>query len=685
MSKKILALLLALAMTFTLCIGSVSAASVPASPWNAMDAEAVVAGTDANWKKSGSISLYSDETYGTGLIAAPKEGETPKETYDPAFIGTEASGTTDKRAWGSFASKNTITAADTPNYVMTFDHTMVQGAYTQSHGGVYLYLRANATSGNYLENRFAVIIKRDSYGAIKIGLKSANTSPITDASLVDIGLSDVDLLNCSIKVVDDFDTDIIKIYATNNNGIYKLIGTVALNISTKTAVLTSASGSSLTATGYANSIKDSECTPWILLNEYPGMISNIVVSYPSEDPKGLKVTPGGGRFITPPEVSITALDEGADIYYTVDGTDPIENIDNAYYYSEGDFIDLNPDGLDLPLDVTLKAVENYNGVFSDVVNYTYTLLAESGSFPIDVDAVASGSDNDYLYEKSFVVTTFDENSTINDAFTISGTGNWTAVYSKNTIPAEAGSSITSFKIDGTMDDWSVSNTSSLYGGIYISLKSDQSNSPVSTTTPYAFFTAKRVGFRNSLSWGTGCTTVLPYGIDLDLADGKTHDITFIDDYNGDAYLIIDGTVVAVYSIDGTTLTMTNAAGESISRTGIKSATDNFVNAFGLMHDVVNVGDYTVAYPAESIPEVARVTLDVQDSTVIAGSDDITVTAECDYADAVLYYTTDGTIPTLESEVYTDGVTVSFPEEGEITVTVRPYLNGTWGMPTGIVE
>ena len=178
MSKKILALVLAFCMVATLGFSAITAsAAIPESPWTALDLDAFKAGTDANWVKGNSNTGVAVETLNgvTGIVAV-SSATNNLTSGDPAFRSEGAtSSPTSKRAWGTFKSRNAITSTDTDSYVLTFRHQMAQGMYAMAHGGAYVYLRTGSV-GDYLDNRFAIMVRRYSDGKAQIGLKPANGS-----------------------------------------------------------------------------------------------------------------------------------------------------------------------------------------------------------------------------------------------------------------------------------------------------------------------------------------------------------------------------------------------------------------------------------------------------------------------------------------------------------------------------
>ncbi len=677
MSKKFLSLALVLCMLATLGLTAITAsAALPESPWEALDLEAFAAGTDANWSHSNGVAV---ETIGDLTGVTTSSGGDTQVTNDPAFLEEgAATAPTNKRGWGWMKAAHSITSTDTSSYIIDFDHKMAQGSYKMSHAGLYVYLRTSEV-GNYLDNRFAFMIRRNYLGVPQIGLKPATGGASPESSFLNIANENIDLLDCSIRVVDIFETNTIKVYATDSEGTYNIIGTVTVDPATASATLTADSGSSLTVSGYSNAISATATTPIFIFNEYPGYMNNLVVSYPYEGPKGITVSPApGSYFYDSLEPAFSCPDEGAEIYYTVDGSDPIENIDDAYIYFDGDYIDLNPDGLDLPLEVTLKAVEVLDGEYSNVYSWTYNLVPDEMSWGINYDDVLAGTDANWKYSQSMVPTKFDEASTYNDAVTIESTNQWSHIYSQFTVPALAGSSVTKFNVKNVKaipDDISIR-------GLYLSVKLDKTENMTTMTAPFIYFDATHVGLRTSTAWGNTSNARIPFGVDIDLSDGEAHAIEFRDYYDGDAYLFIDDQLVAKAVINGNVFSVTNVLGQTVSRNIDGSALyygkDNFVTNFCILHNTATVGELEVSYPAPDTATYAQATLNAENAELIAGFESFDIEASTDAG--VMYYTTDGSLPTLDSETTEGTITVpTTDEDGEITVVVRPYADGLWGI------
>jgi len=665
MYKKILAMVVALAMIMTLGICAVQA---EATSFGVMDAEAVASGTDAYWKKSADVVLYSDETYGTGIIAKPGTGNVT--TSDTAFTSAQ------KRAWGRVISKNTVTEELTPSYTLTFDLTSVEGMYAISHGGCYIYLRNASTGMNYLGDYFAINIRRNWTGAQQIGIKPVGNN-VAMSKFISITNENVDLADTTIKVVDNFVTDTVKVYATDADGEYQLIGTVVLDCDKASATLTNAAGASQSYTGYANGILDSSSTPMFILNEYGGIINNAEITYPADGPVGSPANVKSGIFMEIPQVSLTLSTPDSFAWYTVDGTDPIENIDNANLYMEGDEIELNPDGLDLPATFTLKTVEEVDGEYSDVLTYTYTVYPESASYTLNPAEVAGKTSADFAYNNAFKAYTVDSE---NDAFGV-GTWNWSHVYSKFAVPTLAGS------MEYNFDITNLNNDGATQYGVFLAYEAPGTANMTSSTYPYIYFTRKGIGFRKNESWSGNAATTIAWPAGLTLTTGKHH-FRVVTEFGGKTLFYVDDVYAAQFEIaeDGT-LTVTNADGVSASRTGAVRATDKAYADFAVYNSTsenLKVQNFEVSYPAGS-ETYPTATVDAETIDGYVGGDDVVIPVVTDSEDALVYYTTDGTVPTEDSEIY-DGEAIVIPAldaTGTVTVKVRPY-NGYWG-PTDTVK
>ncbi len=659
MYKKVSALILAVSMLMTMGISVMAANETEVTSLGVMDAEAVAGGTDANWSKASSISLYTDETYGTGLIASTGSGNVT--TSDPDFNSTT------KRAWGKINSKNTISGDITPSYVLTFDLTSVEGMYAMAHGGCYIYLRSSSVN-NYLDNRFAVVLRRNWTGAQQIAIKPAASGGMS--AFIPVTNENVDLADTTVKVVDNFVTDTVKVYATDINGEYQLIGTVVLDCDKASATLTNAEGTTQSYSGYTSTILDNESTPIFLLNEYGGMVSDAEITYPAEGPVGAPANVKSGIFMEIPQISLSLSSPDSLAWYTVDGTDPIENMDNANLYMEGDEVELNPEGLALPATFTLKTVEEIDGEYSDVLTYTYTVYPESASYTLVPSEVAAGTSADYAYTNKFATYTVE---TENDAFGVA-TWNWTHVASKFTVPVIAESMEYNFDITG------LGNDGATQYGVFLGFEAPNTTQMTSVTNPYIYFTQKGIGFRKNEAWSGNAGTTIAWPEGLTLTTGKHH-FRVVTTFGGETLFYVDDVYAAKFEIaaDGT-LTVTNADGVSASRSGAVRTTEKAYANLSVNNSTaqVKVQDFTVSYPASAdvFPTAA---IDSEAITAFVSGEDVEIPVAVDDESALVYYTLDGTTPTEDSEIFDgEAIVVSAPEvTGSVNVKVRPY-NGYWG-------
>ncbi len=272
--KKSLIIFLSICMFLT----QVAGATFTPVAWDVLDSDALTAGTEPNWGKSSGVEVETINEK-TGIVSKLITAGIQK-TFDPAFTGDETGATsveTDKRNWGYIHTKSNIKAENAENYTLTFKHQMGQGMYDMVHGGVYVYMRSTSL-GSYLDNRFAIMLRRNYQGKVQIGIKPATSGAASSASWLDVTDSSIDMLDCSIRVTDSFATDTIRVYVTDTEGEYKYVGAYLLDTANSSATLRAADGQSLTVTGYDNAFSTAESRPAILLNEYSGMISGVVLS-----------------------------------------------------------------------------------------------------------------------------------------------------------------------------------------------------------------------------------------------------------------------------------------------------------------------------------------------------------------------------------------------------------------------
>lgn len=659
MYKKLFALVVVFAMTMTL--GLLPAAAAETTSFGIMNPANVADGSDECWTKQNGISLYSDETNGSGLIASPGSGSV--STEDKAFSSTT------KRGWGNIASKNIVNAEETSSYTLTFKLTSVEGMYVMNHGGCYVYLRSENTGNNYLANKMAIVLRRNWQGISQIALKPSNSGAMS--AFIDVTNDNVDLGNTTVKIVDNFVTDIINVYATDAEDEYVLIGKVALDTEANGATLTNASGTTQSYTAYATDILEGASKPMFLLNEYSGMISSAEISYPAEGPCGAPASIKGGVFVKVPEVTLTVTDDNSTVWYTVDGTDPIENEDGRNLYFADDVIEFDVDDSELPTVLTLKTVEEQNGQYSDVLTYTYTVYPENAKYTLNPSEVLNASSNDFAYINGFKTYTIDSE---NDAFGV-GTWNWSHIKSKFAVPAAAKSMEYNFDITGLNNDGAT-----MYG-VFLSFEALSTEVMTSKTVPYIYFTRNGIGFRKNETWsGNASVTVAwPQGIKLDTAK---HHFRVITTFGGKTLFYVDDVYAATFEIaeDGT-LTVTNADGAQASRTGAVRATEKaYANLciYNSTSENLKVQNFDVSYPA-SKEVYPTASIDLETVEAYVGGESIRISPVVSDENALVYYTLDGTLPTEESDLY-DGSEIVIPSAeaaGTKTLKIRPY-NGYWG-------
>ncbi len=539
--------------------------------WTGFDAQTVKNGSSSYW--STDLTVHTHTTNGKGLIAPAGSGT--KTTSDTAFATTSVS----KREWGKLTAKSAITSTMAEAYDVRFKLTGIEGAYATTFGGWYVYLRSSSVT-NYLDNRFAIILRRNQNGITQIGLKTASQGATTDTYLP-IGVSGVTLLDTDIKIVDNFTDNIIKIYATDSTGTYQLIGTVTLNLTANSATLTNAEGSTQTRTGYGETISGTSSTPMFLTAENSIMLSHLAVKYPVFNPAGVTVSNGAGVYVGYPEVELSTTDEEGVIYYTLDGSNPIEN---GVEYTGG-YLDFS--GAEIPGTVTLKVTEELGGEYIDVETYVYTLYPENAVYELDTSQVSAGTSADFGYNNKFITqgdNGFAAENTLNS---------WTHVYSKFGVPLNAGGMEYRFKAENMSADGAT------HFGMFVSLQASESSNMVSNTVPYLYLGVDKIGFRNANGWGAGASTTMGYAEGVSF-DSGTHYIRIVNRFDDESEVYIDGMLVATVTIEEGVMTVTNGDGESITREGVVTATNlvyaNLSIYKGSQYTIVR--DFTVLYPHE---------------------------------------------------------------------------------------
>ncbi len=627
-------------------------AEITQTVWDGFDANAVKTGESDYWT-CGGVDLYSDENV-TGLVAFENTSGATMSSNDSAFPSTSK-----KREWGWMKAKNAITSEDALRYEISFDMNIVEGAYAAPQAGTYIVLRSD-TFSNYLDNRLMLMIKRNQVGDSRIALKSA-AQGVNSGELV-ITNENVTLIDTTIKIVDNFYTDIIKVYATDTEGEYQLIGTVALDRATNSATLTNAAGTTQTRTGYAAAISETSATPGFIFVENAQVISDVKVTYPIPGPVGVSVNKTSGIYAGDPEIELSTTDAEGVIYYTLDGTDPIEN---GIEY-QGGALDLS--GVELHGTVTLKVTEKLMDEYSDVATYEYTIYPESESYTLVPSEVNDKTSADFEYGNSFVMGTITNE---NDGFT---TGNsihsWSRVYSKFVVPTVAGGMEYNFKmknlgIEGGM----------MYG-VFVSLNAATTEQMTSTTVPYLYLNRKGIGFRDNTTWGASASRIIDYGDGITFEE-NTFDVRIINRFDGESEIYFGNQLVAKVTIKNGVMTLTNTDGESISREGVVTATDYAYANLALYRgsNTVTIADFTVSYPAG---DKAYATAEIDDAEGYVGAE-MEVGVSCDDADATVYYTTDGTLPDKNSSMCDGYIVLDSPESAQdITLKVRAFNGTYWG-------
>ena len=92
---------------------------------------------------------------------------------------------------------------------------------------------------------------------------------------------------------------------------------------------------------------------------------------PQEPPATPTANPGPGTYTGSISIALSCTTNGAKIYYTTDGSDPLDSQGKVEYIAN----------IALNTDTTIKAVSEINGVYSDVATFEYTFAQEGAPAP----------------------------------------------------------------------------------------------------------------------------------------------------------------------------------------------------------------------------------------------------------------------------------------------------------------
>jgi len=356
--------------------------------------------------------------------------------------------------------------------------------------------------------------------------------------------------------------------------------------------------------------------------------------------------------------------EGAVIYYTTDGSDPVSSGTRSTYLSE----------ITIPnnAETTVKAVEKIGEIYSAVVSKTYytgTVTSPAITYTANMQQLVIGQDSLWKApDNRTAATSFDIVEGTNDTIVIGK--NEDGSNSHSTIYFDRSMSSTNRVYKMEMYVNGVAESSDTYRAVYIEPRSNKNHGVsyiVNYDTPRFAFQTTKIGIRTG-NWGkTDSSTMMEIpGMNLSVG-GK---IEFVDDMTRNIITIyVDGKLVVVAKVSGGTITLTAVeTGEQIVWSGT-------VNSAGypriyVGHCPAHIKDLAITYPySYDLPVISS-----HNANSYIGAQNVALTS---YFDTPVYYTLDGSDPTDASNEnrteYTGPVSIGI---GQTTLKAVHYTEST---------
>ena len=391
-------------------------------------------------------------------------------------------------------------------------------------------------------------------------------------------------------------------------------------------------------------------------------------------------SPAAGSFSSDQSVTISSASSGATIYYTVDGTAPTTS---SLVYSSA--IGIVGHGTS----TTIKAIAVSSGTSLSLessalytINYSTTSVPEfspvAGSFASDQSVTLSCQTANAVIYYSLDGSTPTSSSTLYKVtIPVAGNGTSTTIKAIAIAPGKTASGVSS----GT---WTIAYpraaapTFSPAAGSFSSDQSVTISSASSGATIYytvdgtAPTTASSVYTGAISAAGHGTSTIIKAiaissGTALSAVESGTYAVSYLtastpsfSPLAGNKTTDTDVTISCAtagakiyYTTDGSTPTTASQlyAGEAIHVTG--HGTSKTIKALAtatcFLNSLVGTGSYTINYPAAATPSFG-----VAGGTYTSAQ---SVTISTTTSGATIYYTTDGTVPTSSSAVYSSAVSL----------------------------
>ncbi len=438
---------------------------------------------------------------------------------------------------------------------------------------------------------------------------------------------------------------------THSTNVYKYEGGAWSNVGTSN-FYEGVAGSEYYATMDVNATSS---RVYVAIGGYSGgfvYVSPDVVSTPS-------ALVSGGTYDNTQSVTLSSGTDGATIYYTTDGSTPTTS--SAAYSS----------AITISSITTLKAIAVKDGVGeSDVMSEMYLFKAAtttasitSGTFNSDQTVtLSSGTTGATIYYTTDGTTPSSASTEYTGAITIASSTTLKAVATKNLYgDSDVMTEVYTLQVatptpsiaGGTYTGWQLVTLSSETDGVTFYYTTN-GTTPTSTSTSYigsitisSTTTLRVIGIRSGYS--DSGMMLETYNIDLSQLEFPTT-ATTTGTYNNDLSItltsVTSGTTI-YYTIDGSIPT----ASSNEYSTAISISTSTTLKAIAIKDGYIDSNVMTETYTFQ----VATPILSISGGT-FTSNQSLTITSST--VGATIYYTTDGTTPTISSNLYTTAINIA---------------------------
>ncbi len=345
-------------------------------------------------------------------------------------------------------------------------------------------------------------------------------------------------------------------------------------------------------------------------------------------------------YVTDKELALS-VEGGADIYFTLDGSDPTDEANPSRALYTG--VILLEAGESAAESYTVKAVAYRDDTYSDVVTKTYSIGITRESYVIDQTKITSAEDPDWNStneantRSSFTTTTSDTGYFMVNRHATDGSVQTAMATLKHKAESADGSYSIEMNVRGASAD-----TGNKGINVYLRKSTDGINvnsDLVVTTWPILMLQKGKLGLRIN-NWGSSASTFMEIAGFL---DGDSH-VKIVDSITNNVVLIYeDNDLVAYAEISGNTFTLYSADGsQNISHTYSSIGTSAYP-AIAITHMPVQVKNVRVTFNAAPI-------LNFISSSLPSGEHEGEKTVALSQFNTgyTIWYTTDGSDPTDET-------------------------------------